>query len=793
MKKNPFLLLVATVLLLSSQVLFAEDTWPYIMKFMVSNGDGEIVENEASMWIGNPDEPVKGIILTSMTRNEREFNHDPHIRAMATEMNLALIFLYGHVERDFYWGGSLSVFNPDLGHDTVLQKVLKDLSVMSGKPEIEHAPWLTFGHSTSGLFARYIAWWKPERMFGVILYKSGGYVPPDFVEDPDTSTFLNIPWLSVAARNDKFGPGQQGWNNMRKDMMPWRARGALMSQIVEPTMEEGHSVWRSFNGPYFAMWIKKAVEGKIPENVTSTDEPVNLSHIPNSSGMLSDSAIARLIDKEELSDMLLRYQYDVEENEDRDKMFWHFDDEMAITWVNYHHKEYGEYDPPRDTSLSGTIKYWRDNTVFGSPENTARVYGQSPDHKYPFEMSVETDSEGTYEVISYDRLLRISREIPGDYSNPDASGSILHAINGYDAFLLKKIITESEDYIPALPDMLAADVNMDGIVNQEDLEQLTSRAVLSIAEFKQKWNYQGTETPIVDKSSLDYVFFDNRKTSFNLEAKISKNYPADDGIGYSRYRFPSISDTVIAPYETGNPYPDFLDATFLGLMPGDIDGSDALPEGQDENFILRIGMGNKTVSSGFLMIPVFVESRNNDPVKSADAEIIFKEGSFSLDHLETDQNSEFAVDMKNDHLYIVSYHTGSFNLDEPAFYIAGPETELSTDDILAVRAYINGKECISEVLTNPLGNSFDKAMENLTVFPNPVKGLLKVILPGEIKGEFSYQLMDLSGRILLSKESIVNNDHMLFLNTDNLNKGYYILRLFNDKASWIGEFIKEVK
>lgn len=725
-----------------------------------------------------------------MTRNEREFNHDPSIRAMAEEMNLALVFLYGHKDRDFYFGGSMSVFNPENGHDTTLLNILKDLSLLAGKPEIEHAPWLTFGHSTSGLFARHIAWWKPERMFGVILYKSGGYVPPDFVENPDTATFLNIPWLSVAARNDKFGPGQQGWNNMIRDMMPWRKLGALMSQIVEPTMEEGHSVWRPFNGPYFAMWIKKAVERKIPADEIAANEPVDLRHIENSSGMLSDSAIARLIDVEELSDMLLRYPYDVE-NKDREKMFWHFDDEMAITWVNYHHKEYGEFDPMRDTTLTGLVKYWRETIVFASPENTARVHGQSQNHDYPSGMTVETDNDGNYEVISYDRLVRITRDIPGDFRDPDAAGSVLDAINGYDAYLLKKIISESEDYIPALPDILAADVNMDGIINPEDLEQLTSRAVLSISEFKQDWNYQGTETPLLDEPSLDYVFFDKSKTSFNLEAKISKDYPADDGIGYSRYRFPSISDTVIAPYEVGNPYPEFLDATFLGLMLGDLDGSDGKSEDISENYKVKIALGNATQASETLKIPVYIENISGDPVHSIDGEVSFSENSLNLQSLSSDQTENVFSHHKADTLYFISYKMEAFNTEEPAIYINSGNTELKAEDFQNVRTFINGKSCLNEVFTNPLQTDIQDAENYLSIFPNPVNDRLTISFPRKVSGEIWLNISDLSGKRVKTLESKTINNSGISLLIADLKPGIYLINIQSENNSWNSRFIKK--
>lgn len=89
---------------------YADETWPWSIKFMVSK-DEEIVDNEASFWIGNPEAPVRGIILTSMVRNEIEFNYNGQIRAAAEDAGLAMLFLYGERNNDFYTGGAMSIFD----------------------------------------------------------------------------------------------------------------------------------------------------------------------------------------------------------------------------------------------------------------------------------------------------------------------------------------------------------------------------------------------------------------------------------------------------------------------------------------------------------------------------------------------------------------------------------------------------------------------------------------------------------------------------------------------------------
>ncbi len=764
------------------QHIHADDIWPWSVKFMVSKGE-EIVENEASLWIANPDKPLRGVILTSMVRNEVEFNYSEEIRNAAREKDLALLFFYNERSGDFYTGGAMSIFDIEKGHDTVIVNVLNKFADITGKPEIAHAPWMTFGHSTAGIFARNIAWWKPERMFGVIFYKTGGYHPPEWIGNPDTANFLNIPWLSVAARNDKYGPGEQGWKNMRKDMMPWRKRGALMSEIVEPTLEEGHSKWRSFNAPYFAMWIKKAVDRKIPNDSIAESSPVELLHINNSTGVLSDTLLEFLMDSSRIHDDLLRYHHDVEP-EERGNRFWHFDDETAITWVNYHHKVHGEFTPRRDTIITGTLKYWyRRNLLPFDPSEPQKydstvIMGMNSNQHFDSSSMVLPNTSGKFELTGYDRRILIRRDMAGSYQKPNTEKSVLDKINGMDAFLLEEIIQEQDDYIvPSVFQIWAADVNMDGIVDQQDLAQLSSRAILQIPEFKQLWNYNGQEQPEINYPSKDWVFYDSAKTRFHIPTRLSRTYPDDDGTGYSRHRIPPVSDTVIAPYKPGNPYPQFLDGIFYGTMLGDLDGSFAFTEDDRTDSRIILDFANaETFNGDSTYIPLLIES--DQPVYAADLKIRVDTSNMNIvrfDAIAVDNLYSHGIGNEN---YMISWSSTSIETTMPFANMVLQNVETSHEDISIATGYINGKPCNIE-MTMISSDNAKKILSNeeIFIYPVPADKFIYVRMPENVYEKIALIIYDTSGKKVLTKEVFYNSIDDLRIDISGMINGTYVAEI----------------
>jgi hypothetical protein len=284
------------------------------------------------MWIPPAAKHVSGLILAAKVRAEEEFVINPAIRKVSAEENLAII------KSD---SKAFAMFDITKGEDVFFLRILKKLAAKSGFSEIEFAPWLTFGHSTAGHFAKNLAYWKPERTFGILYFKSGQFHCPVWTK-PGTS-IKNIPILAINGQFEEYGPHgahpageslQAQWLAVRDTFMLMRKTGHLVSLIVEPGA--GHSAISQKDMDYMALFIKKAAQYKIPKNAIATDKPVILNDLKESMGVLSDTCIYKLISEPNLDHINIIKPFKEYPGKLRSISFWHFDNEMANAWIRFH-------------------------------------------------------------------------------------------------------------------------------------------------------------------------------------------------------------------------------------------------------------------------------------------------------------------------------------------------------------------------------------------------------------------------------------------------------------------------
>jgi len=779
--------IVAGVFIILIVISFAKtqvnQQWTHSFSYQIDNGTS-LVENNALLWIGDTLQPVRGIIITSMTRNEVEFNHDPAIREVMKEEQLAHLFLFREQQGGTFVGGTISTFNISLKHDTLLLYILKNFAVIAGKPEIEHAPWMAFGHSTSGIFAKNLAWWKPERMFGVIFYKTGGYLPPSWLENPDTTAFLNVPWLSVAARIDRYGPGEDGWRIMRQEMMPWRQRGALMNQIVEPTWEEGHSLWRAFNAPFLARFIKNAAQSRIPKDTTARYGPIPLLHMDAAKGVLSDTVISALIDKPEVSDKLLRFHHDTSV-EERGRMFWHFDLGSALQWVNYHRKDFDPFVPVRDTIIQGRIDYWNKSIPLGLHESelfeVELIKGVDANGSFSANYTTFADDNGDFLLISYDRLVTMDFNMEGDYHNPVWTQNMLHYINGMDALLLERIIKEDAGFKPGIFQVWAADVNIDGVIDTADLNQLVDRALGNLPEFRQQWNYQGKLFPVISEPSLDWLFYEHSRTRFNPSTRLSRDYPLDDGSGFSRHRIPPASNQTIPPYDIGNPYPVYKTAAFKGIMLGDLDGSFANPlELRSQDHLLNAIIYERTDGpEKSWMVELVPQNSSNKKVLSIDVEISSNNPEFRIAEVKKMQDIlHFYHAINESSARILSWNIDGIEHGKVLASIVVGGNDLTEHDLGNINAFVNGVRVHVESFNFTNTGREHPGSFNAKMYPIPACNILNVYLPGLQSETISYKIFNLSGMNILPGTPVHSASNSLFrVDVSGLHPGIYIMEI----------------
>ena len=161
----------------------------------------------------------------------------------------------------------------------------------------------------------------------------------------------------------------------------------------------------------------------------------------------------------------------------------------------------------KDYNFTGKLKYWSDNSPIAYDVNNPGHYlitdisGSDPSNCSAVSaQKVQPDLSGVFNHdVRNGKAIAINRDIL-------PTSEVQAVINGMDAQLAMKVLLGDIGFIPSAYQMLAMDVNMDGVVSSGDISQINQRSILMIKEFKQAWNYNNQGVKILDKPSKDWLF-----------------------------------------------------------------------------------------------------------------------------------------------------------------------------------------------------------------------------------------------------------------------------------------------
>jgi len=284
---------------------------------------------KAFLWLPPQGERVRGLIVAQMTLLEKRFTADPQIRQAAADEQLAIVFFNPGFDALFDYVKNRS--------GEKLESLLAELAKQSRHPEIVHAPMLTVGHSTAGIFARNIAYWKPERIIGVIHIKSGNLHQHIY---GDNKSLAGVPWLSISGEFEEHGPEgglrpeygrETQWIMHGRDLLARRAADPahLMSMLVHPG--GNHTSWDDNLSRYCVLFIRKAVAARVPREAGDGKSAVQCLAVKPESGWLTDGDI-----KSPRHKMAPYREY----QGDQTRAFWHFDSEIARATTVFHHDKF---------------------------------------------------------------------------------------------------------------------------------------------------------------------------------------------------------------------------------------------------------------------------------------------------------------------------------------------------------------------------------------------------------------------------------------------------------------------
>jgi hypothetical protein len=298
--------------------------------------DGELGVVKAECWIPKGCKTVRGIIMGHGPVEGTALCKRPWTYLVASEKDLAIVRFYRSTI------GTFDYTDPEKVKQ--FEGVPVVLAEKSGHPELPRVPILTVGHSTSGIYARNVAYWKPERVFGVIHIKSG-----NLHQRPEQErSFAGVPFLGINGEFECFGPRgglrkeygrQTQWIIFREQLLRKRRedRSHLVSLLVHGG--GGHTGWDDELSRICALFISKAAAARLPASLPEGDGPVACREIGVEDGWLTPADIT---DQPHSPAPCADYAGD------RVNAMWHLDGELARTIFHYHRRNILIDDPSRE-------------------------------------------------------------------------------------------------------------------------------------------------------------------------------------------------------------------------------------------------------------------------------------------------------------------------------------------------------------------------------------------------------------------------------------------------------------
>lgn len=453
--------------------------------------------------------------------------------------------------------------------------------------------------------------------------------------------------------------------------------------------------------------------------------------------------------------------------------------ESRVTGVSLTSADAGRYSTFRDTTFGGSLRFWLNNAPLAyDPINPSlhlitNIYGNNAACGGQSATAVQPDVNGdfTYNTANGPRIA-ITRDI--------ASGtSVQPVINGFDAFLTRRVLINDAGFLPSVYQIIAMDVNLDGVVSAGDLSQINQRTVLILPEYKQIWNYDviGNHIPGTGNSK-DWLFVDNARLNSTPPTpyQISSTYPLNDGIGYSKYQLPQVPFCLALPTSsadtTGN-CQILVSEVYKGILLGDVNGNFATAVPNNlfrENGFDKVvfDVTNAIAGNGYVDVPVFVHFGSE--VNALDFAMKFNESKLSPNSVidNTGNLQSLANYNTSDKTFrFTSYSLQSIETGKAVVYVRFNTTgTIAAADLNSLEAYVNGERVGVDLGTN--------ADNMVTLFPNPATEMLNVV----VSQDANVQLLDVSGSEVVANTLVyANQKHQI--NTANLSSGVYMLRVSN--------------
>lgn len=435
----------------------------------------------------------------------------------------------------------------------------------------------------------------------------------------------------------------------------------------------------------------------------------------------------------------------------------------------------GKFISYKDSSYNAEVRFWGNNAPLAydafSPSTylQTKIYGNNGSCNLRSSSFVSPNTAGQFTYnLNNGQNIEITRDIAG-------TTSVQPVINGFDAYLARKVLVGDASFVPSVYQMIAMDVNIDGVVSAGDVSQMNQRAVLMIPEFRQAWNYNASGVSN-GQPSKDWSFIDATTARSAAAYQISTTYPSDNGVGFSRFRVPVIPFCLAANVTNFATCPEVINGeTYRGILIGDINGNfgtigsgGVLRTSSNESVVFDLA---QAVTSGEnIDIPVYASSSSS--VNAVD--FAFSPATLGMEFvqiLSTSTDIQSLYNVAENVVRFTSNSMSNMDLNKPVAIIRVKASNglVSANDFNAIEGYINGDAATVSFSKEQIAPS---ASASVRVYPNPAADQLNV----EVSADATVQLMDITGRDIVMQD-VVSANQTRSLNISNVANGIYMIRI----------------
>jgi hypothetical protein len=428
----------------------------------------------------------------------------------------------------------------------------------------------------------------------------------------------------------------------------------------------------------------------------------------------------------------------------------------------------GQFISFKDDKLHGSLKFWSDyspikyDTLNPNTFLITNILGCNQTSN-----AVQPDMTGdfTYSILN-GTLIDIQRDI----ASTTSVHSVINAQDAYFTALVSNKGTYQINWTPSVFQMIAMDVNRDGMVTAGDASQINQRAVNSITEFSQ-----------IDTLGKDWSFIADNVLVNDLHYLISTTFPEDDGFGYSKYRVPVVAICQAVPVINATTCPIIQDENYIGVLIGDVDASykTIAPDGLIKNAAtvdispeIIFDLSKATRSDGEISIPVSLISF--EAVNSFDFEVSFNDHKAIIKSVENNfgLNLNWKYISTGNRLSLASYSITPIPCENSLsliFELKDADT-LTSSDLIASLALINGS--VANLIDSTTQTVEDAKKNKIQVYPNSGQFYVEAS-----KGS-NFQMSGLNS-IQVVTEQTINVNNLLTNDVSNYVPGVFVLKPSN--------------